>query len=137
MIGKTLQTNITTDVSKFLDDKNQLAQKQCEIKNKIENLNKELEDLKESMSSCVSVDDISVLVQDIKNSFELFASQTPRSNDDEIIKRLNALEAKVAEIPDMKIIQSSSGLPIDNTTLSSRIEKREIPKLNISKKKPV
>jgi len=137
MIGKTLQTNITSDVSKFLDEKNQLTQKQSEIKNTIESLNKELEQLKECLNTCVSVDDIGILVQDIKNSFELFVVQTPRSNDDEIIKRLNALESKVAEIPDMKIIQNSSGLPVDHTSLSSRIEKREIPKLNITKKKPV
>ena len=137
MIGKTLHTNITSDVSKFFDEKNQLVQKQCEIKQRIENLNKELEDLKECFNTCVSVDDIGVLVQDIKNSFELFVVQTPRSNDDEIIKRLTALETRVAEIPEMKIIQHSSGLPVDHTTISSRIEKREIPKLNISKKKPV
>ena len=131
MIGKTLPTNITSEVGKFFEEKNQLVQKQCEIKNKIEDLNNELEELRVYMNTCVSVDDINGLVQDIKNSFELFVNQTPRSNDDELVRRLNALEARVAEIPDMKIIQNVASLSVEPSPVSC---KKEIPKLNIRKK---
>jgi len=130
MIGKTLPTNITSEVGRFFEEKNQIVQKQCEIKNKIEELNNELEELRVYMNTCVSVDDINGLVQDIKNSFELFVNQTPRSNDDELVRRLNALEARVAEIPDMRII-SQAQVQCESTPVSN---KKEIPKLNIRKK---
>jgi len=130
MIGKTLHTNITADVGKFFEEKNQLVQKQCEIKNKIDDLNNELEELRVYMNTCVNVDDLNILVQDIKSSFELFVNQTPRSNDDDLVRRLNALEARVAEIPDMKIISQAQAqcetVPVSN--------KKEIPKLNIKKR---
>ena len=104
MIGKTISTNITSEVGKFFEEKNQLIQKHTEIKQRIDDLNNELEDLRAYMNTCVNVDDLNILVQDIKSSFELFVNQTPRSNDDEVLNRLKALEARVAEIPDMKII---------------------------------
>jgi len=131
MIGKNICTNITADVSKFFDEKNQLAQKQTEIKQKVEDLVSELEDLKVYMNTCVNVEDLNVLVQDIKSSFELFVNQTPRSNDEDIVRRLNALENRVAEIPDMRLIQTQVQQHVEPSPVSC---KKEIPKLNIRKK---
>ena len=122
MIGKTY--NITTDVSRFVDEKNQLQCKTMELKEKVENLKSELEDVKSLFNTVVSLDDLNILVQDIKSSFEMFVTNTPRSTENEVYEaRIKALEEKLNKI---EIIQIEHNQPIT--------VKKEIPKLNLEKK---
>jgi len=133
MIGKSqINTNITSDVSRLFNEKNELIEKQKELKEKIEELTLDLDEIRRYFNTCVNVDDLTGLVNDIKSSFELFVVQTPRQNDDEIVKRLAALEARVSEIPDMRLIPCQQNVSVEPSPVSC---KKEIPKLNISKRK--
>jgi len=129
MIGKSISNNfnLTNDLSKVFEDRTQLIKKQDELKEKIELYKEELEELRMSLNTVVSIDDLNILVQDIKQSFELFVNNTPRDNKNEELEiRLKTLEEKLNKI---EIIQTSC----DNENITTN--KKAIPKLNLEKKK--
>lgn len=125
MIGKSICTNtITSDVSKFFEVKNQITEKHKEVLQTVEELKQQLSDIKEN---CVNVDDLDSLVQDIKQSFELFVNNTPREVciPADLLMRLEALEQKMVNMPNIELI---------NTQLETNNKSSKVPKLNIKKK---
>lgn len=127
MIGKSSFINITSDLSRVVEDRQQLFQKQNELKLRLEEVQHELEEVKTYFNTVVSMDDLNVLVQDIKSSFELFVNNTPRNPiNDEYESRIKALEDKLSKI---EIIQTNV------ETAQQPTIKKEIPKLNLEKKK--
>lgn len=133
---------IKTDVQKMCENRNEtmnklqdLIQKNEDLSKRIEALEKLVQDydkelsdysqlLSELKNNCVMVTDIQALVEDIKQSFELFVNATPRGNESEIAKRLEELEKKFESVPDIKLIDKSL----------QAIENVKVPKLNIQKK---
>jgi len=125
MIGKSSFINITSDISKNFEERQQIIMKQNELKQRLEELKNELEEVKTYFNTVVSMDDLNVLVQDIKSSFELFVNNTPRNHDD-FESRIKALEEKLSKF---EIIQTNVEATQPTTI------KKEIPKLNLEKKK--
>jgi len=136
MIGR-----ITNDVQNLVSNRNELfnrfeelkfnlkseIEKQTELEKLLSDCKDEIENLKSGLNSLVSIDDINALVEDIKQSFEMFVLNTPRESvlPGDILERIERIEQKLAIIPTFEIIK----------TEEQPVVKSSIPKLNISKKK--
>jgi len=136
MIGR-----ITNDVQNLVSNRNELfnrfeelkfnlkseIEKQTELEKLLSDRKDEIENLKSGLNSLVSIDDINSLVEDIKQSFEMFVLNTPRESvlPGDILERIERIEQKLAIIPTFEIIK----------TKEQPVVKASIPKLNISKKK--
>jgi uncharacterized phage infection (PIP) family protein YhgE len=92
-----------------------------EIKTQVTEINKILSDLKEN---AVVMNDLNILIDDLKSELNNFiTSNTPRNTDeiDRIKNKLNDMENRLNSIPDIRVIETARS--------NSRV-----PKLNLKKK---
>ena len=90
----------------------------------------ELNTLKELVKTHINYDDINLIMEDIKESFETYINATPRGISDELTQKIIELDERISllqsafdNMPRMEVIETV--LPV----------KRNIPKLSIIKAK--
>ena len=97
----------------------------AKAKSDLESIHADIELLKIVSKNAINHDEIDELISDIRNSFEIYINQTPRTDDNRFLaleKRLSEINERFNElIGDVEIIKPA-------TT-------RSIPKLNIVTKK--
>ncbi len=130
---------ICEHVSNLIETKNTLSCDIDNIKNNIcasndeiaksksdlESIHADIELLKIVSKNAINHDEIDELISDIRNSFEIYINQTPRTDDIKFI----ALEKRLCEI-DNKFNE----LLGENVEIIKKDVARSIPKLNITKK---
>ena len=127
---------ISNDIKKIVNERKLNINEQKEImqqKNVIDVTAKftdELNTLKELVKTHINYDDINLIMEDIKESFETYINETPRNNNDELTKKILELDERISilqsafdNMPRMEVIETEP-LPV----------KRNIPKLAIVKK---
>ena len=127
---------ISNDIKKIVNDRKLNINEQKEImqqKNVIDvtaKFTEELNTLKELVKTHINYDDINLIMEDIKESFETYINETPRNNNDELTKKILELDERISilqsafdNMPRMEVIETEP-LPV----------KRNIPKLAIVKK---
>jgi len=142
---------LTTHLSSFLQNKDLLNSELDEIKNKIEkNVNKysefndkfnalyeEMTQIKEVLKTSVNAEDLNELVNDIRNSFEMFLNNTPRQN--QIEQEIKALQGRVEDLDKRMNTLFNNGevevISVENSIPQKELKKSsKIPKLEISRK---
>lgn len=127
---------ISNDIKKLVSDKKINIAEQKEIiqqKNALDlsaKFTEELNALKALVETHINYDEINLIMEDIKESFETYLNQTPRGVNDDISQKILELEDRMSLLqsafecqPRMEIIETV--LPV----------KRNIPKLSIKKTK--
>ena len=127
---------ISNDIKKIVNERKLNINEQKEImqqKNAIDvsaKFTDELNTLKELVKTHINYDDINLIMEDIKESFETYINETPRNNNDELTKKILELDERISilqsafdNMPRMEVIETDP-LPV----------KRNIPKLSINKK---
>ena len=86
----------------------------------------------------VSVNDLNLVIDDVRESFQIFLNNTPRDNNEEIKTELEALKSEILALREIinnnKPVVEQEEKPIielDNTMLIPR----KLPKLNLVPKK--
>ena len=101
---------ITQHLTNYVQNKEIINQEMDELKQKIENsatsckeqssklekLLSEVEQVKEALKNAVNSEDLNDLVEDVRNSFELFLNNTPRQN--QIEQQLKAVEQRINDL---------------------------------------
>ena len=126
---------ISNDIKKIVNDRKLNINEQKEImqqKNVIDvtaKFTEELNTLKELVKTHINYDDINLIMEDIKESFETYINATPRGISDELTQKIIELDERISLLqsafdnqPRMEVIETV--LPV----------KRNIPKLSIVKK---
>ena len=117
---------IKQDKSK-LDDKQKSIIQLFEIVNLYEN------------KDMVSVNDLNLVIDDVRESFQIFLNNTPRDNNDEIKTELEALKSEILAL--REIINNNSKANIEEVEKpiieldATMIVPRKLPKLNLVPKK--
>jgi len=143
---------LTSHLSSFLQNKDALNSELDEIKNKIEkNVNTysefnnkfntlydEMSLIKEGLKSTVNAEDLNELVNDIRNSFEMFLNNTPRHN--QIEQEIKALQGRVEDLDKRMSALFNNGevevISVENTIPQKEMKsKSKVPKLDITRKK--
>ena len=127
---------ISNDIKKIVNERKLNINEQKEImqqKNAIDvsaKFTEELNTLKELVKTHINYDDINLIMEDIKESFETYINATPRGISDELTQkiieldeRISLLQSAMDNMPRMEVIETV--LPV----------KRNIPKLSIIKAK--
>ena len=137
---------ISSHLSNYVQNKETMSHDIDELKQKIEGSYKEqqekyskllfdVENIKEGLKTTVNVDDLNDLIDDVRNSFELFLNNTPRQN--ELEKLLRTLEVKVNDLEARMNAFFGNGevelITVENT--QKEVKKCKVPKLDISRKK--
>jgi len=142
MIGLTNGQKITSHLEKFVQIKEQSNADLSDVKNKLsatetkcEALSHEMIDLKSSVDKCVNNDDLNELVDDIRNSFELFLNNTPRPKDNELENQIKVLNDRLKIMEDkMTSVFGSGEVEIIPAEVTKKLSSSKIPKLEIKKK---
>jgi len=136
---------ISSHLSNYVQNKETMSHDIDELKQKIEGSYKEqqekyskllfdVENIKEGLKTTVNVDDLNDLIDDVRNSFELFLNNTPRQN--ELEKLLRTLEVKVNDLEARMNAFFGNGevelITVENT--QKEVKKCKVPKLDIKKK---
>ena len=83
----------------------------------------------------VSVNDLNLVIEDVRESFQLFLNNTPRDNNIEIKTELEALKSEILALREIinnnKPVVEQEIIELDNTM----IVPRKLPKLNLVPKK--
>ena len=89
----------------------------------------------------VSVNDLNLVIDDVRESFQIFLNNTPRDNNEEIKNEILALKSEILALREIinnnKPVVEQGEKPIielDNTMLIPTIP-RKLPKLNLVPKK--
>ena len=128
---------ITSHVSDLVSHKNSVT---CDIVNlktstalliaklddEIHDLQNQILELREQISTAINADQIDELITDIRTSFELYINSTPRQDDDEKLKFLEQ------QITNLQTQFTDLGLGDDVQIIKNK--SKAIPKLNIVKK---
>ena len=118
---------ISNDIKKIVNERKLTQQKNAvDVSAKF---TEELNTLKELVKTHINYDDINLIMEDIKESFETYINATPRGISDELTQKIIELDERISLLqsafdnqPRMEIIETV--LPV----------KRNIPKLSIVKK---
>ena len=126
---------ISNDIKKIVNERKLNINEQKELtqqKNAVDvsaKFTEELNTLKELVKTHINYDDINLIMEDIKESFETYINATPRGISDELTQKMIELDERISLLqsafdnqPRMEIIETV--LPV----------KRNIPKLSIVKK---
>ena len=126
---------ISNDIKKIVNERKLNINEQKELtqqKNAVDvsaKFTEELNTLKELVKTHINYDDINLIMEDIKESFETYINATPRGISDELTQkiieldeRISLLQSAMDNMPRMEVIETV--LPV----------KRNIPKLSIVKK---
>ena len=126
---------ISNDIKKIVNERKLNINEQKEItqqKNAVDvsaKFTEELNTLKELVKTHINYDDINLIMEDIKESFETYINATPRGISDELTQkiieldeRISLLQSAMDNMPRMEVIETV--LPV----------KLNIPKLSIVKK---
>ena len=126
---------ISNDIKKIVNERKLNINEQKELtqqKNAVDvsaKFTEELNTLKELVKTHINYDDINLIMEDIKESFETYINATPRGISDELTQKIIELDERISLLqsafdnqPRMEIIETV--LPV----------KRNIPKLSIVKK---
>lgn len=118
------------------DIKRMVVEKQTEkkaVKNDHDNqmllkLTDELREMKSLVGNHINYEEINLMMDDIRESFETYINMTPRNNNEEVLTKMSALDDR------MNLLQSV----IDNMPRMEVIEtllpvKKSIPRLNVKK----
>ena len=110
---------ISNDIKKIVNDRKLNINEQKEImqqKNVIDVTAKftdELNTLKELVKTHINYDDINLIMEDIKESFETYINETPRNNNDELTKKILELDERISilqsafdNMPRMEVIET-------------------------------
>ena len=127
---------ISNDIKKIVNERKLNINEQKELtqqKNAVDvsaKFTEELNTLKELVKTHINYDDINLIMEDIKESFETYINATPRGISDELTQkiieldeRISLLQSAMDNMPRMEVIETV--LPV----------KRNIPKLSIIKAK--
>lgn len=139
MLGQT--NHIVNHVCNMVENRNALLQDLEKTKNEINQMKQEMLELKaknELLDKFVTMDDLKEVIDDVKGGFDVIFNSTPRVvNDglqqkiDEVIAKFNDLEAQHKELYDR-----FESIPVEFQIESNQpVAKKNIPKLNITKKK--
>lgn len=145
MLGHT--NNIVNHVSNICESRNaysiELNKLKEQAKSNMENLEimkidlqqlkSEIQSFKDFENKYVTMDELNEVVNDVKNSFELFLNLTPRSDDklEHVLKNINDLEQRIQTLQ-----QQYESIPVEFAIENTQVPvKRNIPKLNIKTKK--
>ena len=83
----------------------------------------------------VSVNDLNLVIDDVRESFQIFLNNTPRDNNEEIKNELSALKSEILALREIinnnKPVVEQEIIELDNTMLIPR----KLPKLNLVPKK--
>ena len=83
----------------------------------------------------VSVNDLNLVIDDVRESFQIFLNNTPRDNNEEIKNELSALKSEILALREIinnnKPVVEQEIIELDNTM----IVPRKLPKLNLVPKK--
>ena len=83
----------------------------------------------------VSVNDLNLVIDDVRESFQIFLNNTPRDNNEEIKTELEALKSEILALREIinnnKPVVEQEIIELDNTM----IVPRKLPKLNLVPKK--
>ena len=125
---------ISNDIKKIVNERKLNINEQKELtqqKNAVDvsaKFTEELNTLKELVKTHINYDDINLIMEDIKESFETYINATPRGISDELTQKIIELDERISLLqsafdnqPRMEIIETV--LPV----------KRNIPKLSIVK----
>ena len=126
---------ISNDIKKIVNELKLNINEQKELtqqKNAVDvsaKFTEELNTLKELVKTHINYDDINLIMEDIKESFETYINATPRGISDELTQkiieldeRISLLQSAMDNMPRMEVIETV--LPV----------KRNIPKLSIKRK---
>ena len=126
---------ISNDIKKIVNERKLNINEQKELtqqKNAVDvsaKFTEELNTLKELVKTHINYDDINLIMEDIKESFETYINATPRGISDELTQKIIELDERISllqsafdNMPRMEVIETV--LPV----------KRNIPKLSIVKK---
>ena len=126
---------ISNDIKKIVNERKLNINEQKELtqqKNAVDvsaKFTEELNTLKELVKTHINYDDINLIMEDIKESFETYINATPRGISDELTQKIIELDERISLLqsafdnqPRMEVIETV--LPV----------KRNIPKLSIVKK---
>ena len=126
---------ISNDIKKIVNERKLNINEQKELtqqKNAVDvsaKFTEELNTLKELVKTHINYDDINLIMEDIKESFETYINATPRGISDELTQkiieldeRISLLQSAMDNMPRMEVIETV--LPV----------KRNIPKLSIKRK---
>ena len=88
----------------------------------------------------VSVNDLNLVIDDVRESFQIFLNNTPRNNDNEEIKiELEALKSEILALREIinnnKPVVEQEIIELDATMIVPTIVPRKLPKLNLVPKK--
>ena len=79
----------------------------------------------------VSVNDLNLVIDDVRESFQIFLNNTPRDNNEEIKNELSALKSEILALREIinnnKPVVEPEIIELDNTM----IVPRKLPKLNL------
>lgn len=127
---------ISNDIKKIVNERKLNINEQKELtqqKNAVDvsaKFTEELNTLKELVKTHINYDDINLIMEDIKESFETYINATPRGISDELTQKIIELDERISllqsafdNMPRMEVIETV--LPV----------KRNIPKLSIIKAK--
>ena len=127
---------ISNDIKKIVNERKLNINEQKELtqqKNAVDvsaKFTEELNTLKELVKTHINYDDINLIMEDIKESFETYINATPRGISDELTQKIIELDERISllqsafdNMPRMEVIDAV--LPV----------KRNIPKLSIIKAK--
>ena len=119
---------IVNHVSRFIDSKREESQQKNgelnEIRDRCGKLKSEMKDIAGKLDQYVSKDEIESLITDIRESFELFMNQTPRTKDNETDDKIFALQSQLDEMNN-----KLDALGLNNIEIVPK--KRAIPKLDV------
>ena len=126
---------ISNDIKKIVNERKLNINEQKELtqqKNAVDvsaKFTEELNTLKELVKTHINYDDINLIMEDIKESFETYINATPRGISDELTQKIIELDERISLLqsafdnqPRMEVIETV--LPV----------KRNIPKLSIKRK---
>lgn len=146
MIGLTTNgQKITSHLANFVQIKEQSNADLSDVKNKLiatdtrlekcEAMCNEMSALKSSVDKCVNNDDLNELVDDIRNSFELFLNTTPRPKENELENQMKILNDRLKIMEDkLTSIFGSGEVEIITAEVPKKSCSSKIPKLEIKKK---
>ena len=88
----------------------------------------------------VSVNDLNLVIDDVRESFQIFLNNTPRNNDNEEIKtELESLKSEILALREIinnnKPVVEQEIIELDATMIVPTIVPRKLPKLNLVPKK--
>ena len=99
--------------------------------NNIEELQRQLDEIKDKNKDVVSVGDLNAVIQDVHESFMIFLNNTPRSDVNELREEIKLLKSELVKLKDATPMLISE---IKREALEIVDDKPKIKKLDLPKK---